>query len=306
MKKKKLKIFVTGATGFVGKNFVESYTGKYRLLTPNHSKLELLDTNAVDKFFKNNRIDIVLHLANRGGSQKEADYENLLSTNLRIFFNLVKNQDKFKKMIYVGSGAEYAKQYPIVKAGETGFDKRIPGDDFGFYKYVAAKYIEQSKDMINLRVFGIFGKYEDWRFRFISNTICKALHNIPIEIQNNCYFDYLYINDFVNILDYFISHQAKFNTYNTGSGEKVRLDTIALKIVKLAGARVGVKVFNKKLGNEYTCNNKRLREEIKNLQFTPLDHALTELIAWYQDNLSKIDKKSLNLKRVDIWKRHTI
>jgi len=301
----KKTILLTGASGFIGKNVIESLSGKYQFLTPSHKELELLDTQAVDKYFKKHKIDIVVHLANRGGSQKEAVIDPL-SPNLRLFFNLAKNQRYFKKMIVVGSGSEYGKQYPIKSVKEEEFNIRVPGDEFGFYKYVVGNYIEQSKNIINLRVFGIFGKYEDWRFRFISNSICKALYKMPIVINNNSYFDYLYINDFVSILDYFISYHAKFKTYNTGRGKRIKLDMIAKKISLLTGSNVPIRVKNKQLGLEYTCNNQRLRSEINNLQFTPIDLALNELIGHFQNNLSTIDKKSLNLKRVDIWKNHTI
>lgn len=301
----KKRVFLTGASGFIGKNVVELLGEKYQFVIPSHRELELLDSRAVDSFFKKNKIDVVAHLANRGGSQKESTIDPL-SSNLRLFFNLVRNRSRFKKMIVVGSGSEYGKQYPIKSIREEEFNRRVPEDDFGFYKYIVGNYIEESKYIVNLRVFGIFGKYEDWRFRFISNAICKALYKMPIEITNNCYFDYIYINDFVKILDYFISRKGKYKTYNTGSGKRIKLDAIAKKVSKLTGSSVPIIMKNNKLGVEYTCSIKRLEKEIKNLQFTPVDSAIDELIGYYRKNLSGINKKSLDLKRVDIWKKHTI
>lgn len=301
--KNKLNVFVTGSTGFIGKNFIELYSDKYNLLTPGHRKLELLDSKSVDEYFAKNTIDIVLHLANRGGSQKEAGYKNPLDVNLRIFFNLVKNQDKFGKMIYVGSGAEYGKQFPIIKVRESDFGKLVPEDDFGLYKFIAAKYIEQSKKIINLRTFGVYGKYEDWHFKFISNSICRALFKKPITINNNCIFDYIYINDLLKIIDYFISHNSKFNTYNVGAVSHNQLKTIADKIVDISNAKIPVVIKNRSLGLEYTCNNSRLKNEIKGFKWTSANDAIDELFLWYRENIHLLDRSQLSSKRKDIWKK---
>ena len=71
---KKLTVFVTGASGFIGKNFRQYYGTKYKILAPSHKALNLLDSKAVDRFFSKNQVDIVLHLANKGGSQRDADF----------------------------------------------------------------------------------------------------------------------------------------------------------------------------------------------------------------------------------------
>lgn len=298
---KKLTVFVTGASGFIGKNFRQYYGTKYKILAPSHKALDLLDSKAVDRFFSKNKVDVVLHLANKGGSQRDADFADSLSSNLRIFFNLVKNQHQFAKMVYLGSGAEYAKQYPIVKVKETDFGKRIPQDDFGLYKFIAAKYINDSKKIVNLRVFGVYGKYEDWRFKFVSNLICRALYKEPLVVLNNCVFDYIYINDLLRIIDYFISHKCKFNSYNIGASSHQQLATIARKIADIDDIPVPVVVKNKSLGLEYTSNNNRLKSEIKGFQWTNIEDSLTELFLWYKKNLSMINKDDLNPKRKEIW-----
>ncbi len=42
----KKKIFLTGKAGFIGKNFLEFLTSKYKVLAPSHQELELLDGEA--------------------------------------------------------------------------------------------------------------------------------------------------------------------------------------------------------------------------------------------------------------------
>ena len=103
------KIFITGANGFIGRNITEAFKNKYKLLTPSHNQLELLDEKKVKSFFKRNKPDIVVHLADVGGRQKTSA-NNILSHNLRVFFNLVNNKEYFSRMIFVGSGSEFGKQ----------------------------------------------------------------------------------------------------------------------------------------------------------------------------------------------------
>lgn len=282
----KKTIFITGAGGFIGRNLTEQLSGKYKLLTPGHKELDLLDEKAVDNFFKKNKIDVVINCAVIGGSRKEEHVESALFGNLKIFFNILKNKDQFKKMIQFGSGAEYDKSKPIVKVRETDLGKTIPKDEYGFFKYICSKYIEKEKDIVCIRIFGLFGKYEDYRYRFISNAIVNNINGLPITMRQNVFFDYTYINDFVRIVDHFISHKAKHKFYNIGTGVKIDLLTIADKINKIAHKKSKIIVKNKGLNNEYTCDSSRLVKELKKFRFTDFDKSLKELYDWYSVKLS--------------------
>ena len=139
-------IFLTGSNGYIGRNLVEQLHKKYYLLTPSHKELDLLDEKAVDKFFNKNKVDVVINCAVIGGSRKEEHVNSSLSGNLRIFFNILKNKHKFKKMIHLGSGAEYDKSKPIINVKESDFDRTIPQDEYGFFKYVCSKYIQKESE----------------------------------------------------------------------------------------------------------------------------------------------------------------
>lgn len=283
MGKIKKTIFITGAGGFIGKNLVEKFKNKYNLIAPRHKDLDLLDEKAVDHFFKKNNIDVVINCAVIGGSRKEEHVNSSLSGNLRIFFNLLKNKGKFKKMIHLGSGAEYDKSKPIIKVKETDLGKTIPQDEYGFFKYICSKYIEKEKNIVCVRIFGLFGKYEDHRYRFISNAIVNNLKGLPITLNQNVFFDYVYIDDFIKIINYFINHKAKNKFYNSGTGNKIDILTIAKKINLIADRKLKIIVKNKGLNNEYTCDSKRLTSELSKFKFTPFDDSLKELYTWYKE-----------------------
>ena len=61
----------------------------------------------------------------------------------------------------------------------------MPGDAYGFSKYICAKYIERSERILDLRLFGVFGPYEDYTVRFISNACCRVLKGLPIVLRQD-------------------------------------------------------------------------------------------------------------------------
>ncbi|HVA96953.1 MAG TPA: NAD-dependent epimerase/dehydratase family protein [Candidatus Acidoferrales bacterium] len=282
--KNKLKVLLLGGSGFVGKNILEQLSSKYIILSPTHQELDLLNEEAVVKFFRKNKPDVVIYAINLGGTRKKQDTADTFSDNLQMFFNVVRCKKYFKKMIFLGSGAEYDKRNPLIKVKETDFDKSIPTDYYGLYKYICSKYIEGSKNIINLRIFGLFGKYEDHTIRFISNAIRNVIDNGSILMNQNVYFDYVYINDFIRILDYFISNKPKYKFYNIGTGKPVDLIKIAQMINKLDGKNKKIIIKKTGLGKDYTCDNSRLIEELPNFSFTPFQKSLKILYQYYSKN----------------------
>lgn len=274
-------VFITGAGGFIGKNIREQLKDKYQLLTPSRKDLNLLDKKQVDKYFTKKNIDIVVHCALVGGSIKAQEVTSALSDNLRMFLNIISNNNKFKKMIQFGSGAEYDKNKSLVDANETDFGKSIPQDDYSLFKYISSKIIENYSNIICLRIFGLFGKYDDYRLRYISNSICRNLFGLPINIRQNRVFDYVYIDDFVKIIEYFIDHQGSHKFYNIGSGSKIDLVTIAHLINSVSKKKSKIQIKKPGFGYEYTCDNSRLLKEIRNIHFTDTSEAIKRLLNWY-------------------------
>ncbi|MDQ7068657.1 MAG: hypothetical protein Q9M40_12155 [Sulfurimonas sp.] len=52
--------------------------------------MDLTNESQVDNYILSNKIDIIIHLANRGGGRDVSDMKNITEYNLRIFFNIAK------------------------------------------------------------------------------------------------------------------------------------------------------------------------------------------------------------------------
>lgn len=295
----KKSILLTGGSGFVGRNILEQLGSKYNIYAPTSNELDLEDSDATQEYLKSNDFDLVIHAANWGGTRKKNDnLENSVEKNLKFFFNLVRCKEHFGKLIQLGSGAEYDRLHIPSKVKEDYFDKFVPLDPYGFYKYVCSKYIQNADNIINLRIFGCYGKYEDYEIRFISNAICKAVFDLPITITNkNVVFDYLYIDDFVKIINYFIGHDVKHKFYNTTPNQSIDLLTIAKKINEVSGKNLEIIVKNSGMGPEYSGDNSLLKKEINDLKFTSLDDGIRRLYAWYDTNKKLIDYDKISVDR---------
>lgn len=288
------KILLTGGNGFIGKNILESFLAqKYEIFAPKSCELNLIDTKSVDDFFRHNEFDVILHSAVKAGHRNAKDTNNLFYSNVRMFQNIERQKDRFGKFINMGSGAIYDMQNYQPKMEENFAGKHIPVDDHGFCKYLINKQIENLNNFVDLRIFGIFGKYEDYAIRFISNAICKTLFNLPITIKQNRKFDYLYIDDLMPILDFFIENDTKYKSYNITPDKSIELIELAEIIKDISLSNLPVEVAQEGLGFEYSGSNTRIKNEYNNIEFTPIKDSVDRLYTWYNQKLGDIDKKIL-------------
>ncbi len=288
-----MKIFLTGGNGFIGRNIKEKLGDKYEILAPTHAELDLTNSEAVYNFLEKNPVDIVVHAANIGGTSKQHHVFGIAHINLKMFFNLVRAKPFFTRLITLGSGAEYDKGQSLVKVKETDFDKHVPGDEYGLYKYVCAQYAAKVDYITHLRLFAVFGKYEDYEIRFISNAICRALLKSPITMRQNVMFDYLYVDDFIRVLERCIAEKPKETFINIGRGEAIDLNTIAEKVLRAIGYEVPILISSKGYGKEYSCDVTRLQEIFPDIAYTPIDSAIAQLVDYYKTVLPNLNQKSL-------------
>ena len=287
------RVLITGANGFIGKNLAEYLRLSYEVHTPNRQEFDLLDEQKVRNYLALNQFDVVIHTATENATVNGKQGASVLNHNLLMYLHLERSAEDYGQMISFGSGAEYDKLHYQPKMSEAYFGQHVPKDDYGLSKFLISQRIAHQKNIKNLRLFGVYGAYEDWEIRFISNAISRALFDLPIFIKQNVTFDYLYVKDLCKITARFIEHQVEEQFFNVCTSTTYDILTLAQKVREATGKQVPIHVMKEGKGAEYSGDNQKLMSVLGPYSFTPIEEGIAELYAWYSENQQVISREKL-------------
>lgn len=294
----KKRILLTGGSGFVGRNLIEyfeqNHPDEYQIDAPGSRELNVISKDEVTEWIgSHDRYDLIIHYAvYTDAIDKTKDGSKMYEYNLQSFMNFYNLRDKYGRMFYAGSGAEFDKSKDIISASEDEIycenpKHSVPDDPYGRMKYEIGSLIESSENIINTRIFGLFGKYE-YSFRFITDMCTRSIEGKKFELNQNVYFDYLYITDFCKMIDVLMNKDSlNYKSYNIVSGKKISLLEIC-DIVNEIANRLGhssQEVIVKKggLNNEYTASNNRFIQEFGDFSYMSMEKAIEDLYLYLQN-----------------------
>lgn len=284
-----MKILITGGSGFIGRNLAEQYAPRHEVAAPSRAELDLLDADAVRAYLERHHFDAVIHAATERANRALGSSPELLNRNCRMFFNLARNPQAFGRMLFLSSGAVYDRAHWCPRLAESDFDNHVPADEYGFSKYICAHAAAGMERVCELRLFGVFGPYEDWRVRFISNACCRALWDLPVVIRQNVFFDYLDVDDLGRILECFCTKNLRHRHYNVCTGRSLDLKTLAETVVAASGKALAIEIRNEGMGRECSGDNTLMLSEIPGLRLREMDESVARLYQWYENRKSAID-----------------
>lgn len=275
------KVLLTGSSGFMGSNILPFLKKRYHVYAPKRNQLDVRDSIQVKKYLEEEQFDFIVHFASPSPvrSSGEDRYETLFEDSLKIFMNFYTNRSTFGKMIYSGSGAEFDKSRDISFISECQIGESVPKDSYGLSKYIINELARYSDNIYNLRIFACFGPGE-YNSKFISHAIKCSMQGKPITIRQDCYFDYLYIDDYVRYLEYFIENTPRFHDYNASSGKRYKLSEIAEIVKKQMKSPHPIEIISEGMNKEYTSNNQRIIKETHIDNLLPLETGIRKLIEW--------------------------
>ena len=290
-----MNILLTGGSGFVGRNLQEQLADDYHIFAPRHTELDLLDYGVLFQYVKEHRIDAIIHGAIHVPMFN--GYEKEFFNDMQMFLNLEKISSMVNKLIYFGSGAEFDKRYHIRNVSEDDIGKTIPDTEYGLAKYTMTKIARKSDNIYNLRLFGIFGKYELWQLKLLSNLCCKAVFDLPLTIRKDCTFNFIYIDDMPDVLRWMLEGNPEYHDYNFCHDQSYKLSELAEMVREISGKNLEIQMLSKELNLDYTASNKRLRAELKTWKITPIMDAIEKLYRYYSEKKPIIDYKVLEATR---------
>ena len=235
-----MNILVTGANGFIGSNIIKllSNDTNFKFFNGNRNFIDLYSIDSIERYLDKNQIDTVIHCAIEGGSRLKQDTSDMLYKNILMYENLIKFSHKYKMFINFGSGAEFDRKQNISNVNECEIFNIIPTDFYGLSKNVISKLSSHNPIILNLRIFGCF-YYNELSTRFIHNNINNYINKKPIVIHQDRYMDFLYIEDLVNIITYFLKNTVtNYTDINMSYLKKYKLSDIANIINELSSYKV--------------------------------------------------------------------
>lgn len=290
------KVLITGGDGFLAKSFSEQLNQHYDISVCNRAMLDLSDADKVQAYLQEHEFDVIIHTATYDAAPKDSpkDPNKVLEHNLKMFFNLARNKEYFGKMLFFGSGAEFGRENWSESMSESLFDQHVPQDQYGYSKYLMTQYALQTDNIFNLRLFGVFGEYDDWRYRLLSNLCSHAVLGDSISVHQNSKVDFLYVKDLAQIVIWFIENQPKEQAYNVCRGKAYEFAELAKQIRNLSNDKLHVVVNNNDIKKKYGGSNSKLLDEMGGFEFTPMQQALKNMLDWYKANKESINAEQFH------------
>lgn len=240
-------ILITGSNGFIAKNIASKLSNHDVTLT-NRTNLNPLNADEVDSFFKDKYFDIVLHTAIKGGSRLVEDESNFVYQNCLMHFNILRNNKNYAKYISFGSGAELDRANNITES--TNCFTSLPLDPYGMSKLLILKSGEVFDNFYSVRIFNVFNEHE-LPTRMIKSNILRYINKEKIIIHQDKFMDFMYFDDFMKIINFYIENNNCPKTINCSYKNKYLLSDIASIINNLSDYKVDIEIQDNNLGNSY-------------------------------------------------------
>ena len=199
-----MKILITGGSGFIGRSLIKALNQEHDIFSPSSKELDVTNSYDVEKYLQNKYFDWVIHCAIRGGRRTDEDKAEVTYNNLKMFFNLMNNKDRFGKLINFASGAEFDRTSSI-NSNTNDLKNSYPTDPYGMSKNIISRITQDCINCYNFRVFGVFGEDED-DTRFIKSNVKRYKNTENLKIHQQKAFDFFYIEDLITIVKYYINN----------------------------------------------------------------------------------------------------
>lgn len=267
-----MRILINGSNGFVG-SFISSYFSKYDdVVALSREDLDFTDNKLVNDFFMQSKsFDAVINCAATGRYLANKIDNNIFSTNLNIYANLYNNRHAFKKLINIGTGAEFGLSNNINYVNETEIYKSYPIESYGFSKNIISRLINDTDNFYTVRIFGCFDLSEPPK-RLISGFIEQIKNTGSFSVTNDRFADYVSLSDVALLIKKILLGEIHHRDLNMVYKEKYLISDILRKYCDLHGIDPSVINIKSSTTKNYTGSSALLDQY--NLPFDGLEKSL--------------------------------
>ena len=271
------KILITGGNGNIAKMIRRNLSSKYEIFAPSHSELDILNYNDLYDYINNIKPDILIHTAILGGRRTKDETGEIVYKNLLMFENIIKCSQNIGMIINFDSAAIYDRKTDIFNRKETELNT-IPEDYYGFSKYLIYQRSLYYNNVYNFRIFNIFHEHEE-NDRFIKACFLAKKNETEFIIHDDKYFDFVYEQDFIKIIDYYFENFDKKElekTINICYKKKYKLSDIVNLIENIGEyKKINVKILNQNSKFNY-CGDNDILNNIKDINLDGLENSLAK------------------------------
>jgi GDP-L-fucose synthase len=255
---KHARIFLAGGTGLVGANLLGEFRaqGYAHVLAPTRAQLNLLNANAVEAFFEQERPEYVILAAARAGGIKASSTfpAEFLFENLTIQNNVIWNAHRLRvrKLLFLGSSCVYPGLAPQPMKEEYLLSGQFEPSNEGYSiakvaglklcEYLYGQYGQKFISCMPCNLYGPGDYYDAERGHVISSLLMRmhdakesGTPSVTVWGTGSARREFLYVKDAAEALLFLMERYDGARFVNVGSGVDVTISELADLIRSVVG-----------------------------------------------------------------------
>ncbi|MGG7214929.1 GDP-L-fucose synthase [Clostridium nigeriense] len=252
------KIYVAGHRGLVGSAIVRELQkkGYTNIIGKTHNELDLMDSMAVENFFKEEKPEYVfLAAAKVGGIYANSTYPaDFIYQNLQIQNNVIGNAHKYgvKKLMFLGSSCIYPKMCPQPIKEEyllSGYLEET-NEAYALAKISGLKMCEffnkqYGTNYISVMPTNLYGPYDNFHPEnsHVMPALIRRFHEAKVNNAKEVVVwgsgtplrEFLYSEDMADACIYLMENYEGNDFFNIGTGKEITIKGLAELIKEVVG-----------------------------------------------------------------------
>jgi len=314
----RVKILITGATGFIGANLARFFllNGNDVAVTARNESnawriadvkedltvfpMDITNFNDVQAIFTSYQPEVVINTAAFGGYHFEKNIWQIFNVNLNGTMNLVENFLKSNSSLLINTGS--SSEYGIKENAMHENDRLDPYGTYAVSKaastlYCRSRSLEEDRKIVTFRLFSAYGYYEE-PHRLIPYVLLSAMKSSKLRMNNpNSVRDFIFIDDISQAYGRMIERMDSINggeIFNLGSGLETHVNKIIEIVERITGLdlKIDWKQSDERIGDKATHWIADISKIAGALNWKPtysLEEGLSKTYRWLEENVSKYE-----------------